>query len=140
MRVTLDTDVLVAALRSRSGASRAWLRGILRKKVTLLLSVPLALQYEAVITGPEHLAATGASIADVNMLLDALCAVCVPVEIPFLWRPALRDPDDEMVLEVAANGRADWLLTFNERDFAGAERLGVRVQRPGPAWQSWRQG
>jgi predicted nucleic acid-binding protein len=51
----------------------------------------------------------------------------------------LRDPDDEMVLEVAVNGRADRLLTFNERDFAG-ERLGVRIERPGPGWQSWRRG
>ena len=58
-------------------------------------------------------------------MLDALCAVCSPIEISFLWRPMLRDADDEMVLEVAANGRADRLLTFNERDFAGGERLGV---------------
>ena len=74
------------------------------------------------------------------MLLNALCAVCTPVEISFLWRPMLRDPNDEMVLEVAVNGGADWLLTFNARDFAGAERLGVRIERPGPAWRSWRQG
>jgi putative PIN family toxin of toxin-antitoxin system len=140
MRLALDTDVLVAALRSRRGASRAWLRAILRREATLLLSVPLALQYEAVLTRPEHLAASGASIEEATALLDALCAVCIPIEISFLWRPVLRDPNDEMVLEVAVNGRAELLLTFNERDFAGAERLGVRVQRPGPAWQLWRQG
>src|SRR5271169_5298665 len=74
------------------------------------------------------------------MLLDALYAVCRPVEISFLWRPMLRDADDEMVLEVAVNGRADRLLTFNERDFAGAGRLGVTVERPGAAWRSWRKG
>jgi predicted nucleic acid-binding protein len=121
--------VLVAALRSRRGASRAWLRTILRREATLLLSVPLALQYKAVLTRPEHLAASGAGIEEATALLDALCAVCIPVEISFLWRPVLRDPDDEMVLEVAVNGRAERLLTFNQRDFAGAERLGVRVQR-----------
>jgi predicted nucleic acid-binding protein len=54
--------------------------------------------------------------------------------------PMLRDPDDEMVLEVAVNGRADRLLTFNERDFAGADRLGLTVERPGPAWRTWRGG
>ncbi len=106
----------------------------------MLLSVPLALQYEAVLTRPEHLAASGASLDEAMLLLNALCAVCTPVEISFLWRPMLRDPDDEMVLEVAVNGRADRLLTFNERHFAGAERLGVRIERPGPAWRSWRQG
>ena len=136
MDVAPDTDVLVAAVRSRLGASRAWLRAILRGEAALLLSVPLVLQYEAVLMRPEPLAASRANDA----LLDALCAVCRPVEIACLWRPTLRDPDHEMVLEVAANGRADRLLTFNERDFAGAARFGVRIARPGPAWRAWRQG
>jgi putative PIN family toxin of toxin-antitoxin system len=140
MRVALDTDVLVAAVRSRRGASRAWMRAILTGEATLLLSVPLALQYEAVLTRPEHLAAAGATVEQITALLDALLAVCRPVEISFLWRPILRDADDEMVLEVAVNGRADRLLTFNERDFAGSGRLGVTVERPGPAWRSWRNG
>jgi putative PIN family toxin of toxin-antitoxin system len=135
MKVVLDTDVLVAAFRSRQGASRAWVRSVLSGEATLLLSVPLALQYEAVLTRPEHLATSGAEIGQIHALLDALCAVCTPVEIAFLWRPMLRDPDDEMVLEVAASGGADLLLTFNNRDFAGAERLGIIVERPGPAWR-----
>ena len=139
MKLAVDTAVLIAGVRSRRGASRAWLRAILAREATLLLSVPLALQYEAVLARPEHLAANGASLDDAEMLLNALCAVCTPVEISFLWRPMLRDPNDEMVLEVAANGGADWLLTFNARDFAGAERLGVRIERPGPAWRTWRQ-
>jgi putative PIN family toxin of toxin-antitoxin system len=140
MRLALDTDVLVAAVRSRRGASRAWIGAILKREATLLLSVPLALQYEAVLTRPEHLAAASATAAQITALLDALYAVCRPVEISFLWRPMLRDADDEMVLEVAVNGQADRLLTFNERDFVGAGRLGVTVERPGPAWRSWRKG
>jgi predicted nucleic acid-binding protein len=140
MKLTLDTDVVVAAVRSRRGASRAWLRAILAGEATLLLSAPLVLQYEAVLTRPEQLAASGASVEQITALLDALCAVCIPVEISFLWRPMLRDADDEMVLEAAVNGRADRLLTFNERDFAGAERLGVKVEQPGPAWRLWRRG
>jgi predicted nucleic acid-binding protein len=55
-----------------------------------------------------------------------------------LWRPTLRDPSDEMVLETAVNGRADWLLTFNDKDFVGAERFGVKVGRPGPVWRLWK--
>jgi hypothetical protein len=82
---------------------------------------PLALQYEAVLTRPEQLAASGASVEQVARLLDALCAVCTPVEISFLWRPMLRDADDEMVLEVAVNGRAD-LLAYVQR--AGFRRSG----------------
>jgi hypothetical protein len=103
------------------------------------LSVPLALQYEAVLTRPEHLIGSGASIQQIGILLDAICAVCKPVEISYLWRPVLKDPDDEMVLEVAINGGADRLLTFNERDFRGASRFNITIERPGPAWQTWRQ-
>jgi predicted nucleic acid-binding protein len=79
-------------------------------------------------------------VAQVGRLLDALCAICKSIEISYLWRPVLRDADDEMVLEVAVNGRADRLLTFNERDFRGAERFDLIMQRPGPAWRVWRQG
>jgi putative PIN family toxin of toxin-antitoxin system len=140
MKVAIDTDVLVAAVRSRTGASRAWVRAVLRRQVGLLLSVPLALQYEAVLMRSEHLEASGASPAQIGALLDALCAICIPVDITFLWRPMLRDADDELVLEVAVNGRADRLLTFNERDFAGANRFGIIVERAGPAWRAWRTG
>jgi predicted nucleic acid-binding protein len=122
------------------GASRVWLRAILQGDATLLLSVSLALQYEAVLTRPEHLSAGRASVGQIVALLDALCAVCRPIEISYLWRPTLRDPDDEMVREVAVNGRADRLPTFNEQDFAGAEWFGVQVVRPGPARRAWRQG
>jgi predicted nucleic acid-binding protein len=140
MKVVLDTDVVVAAVRSRLGASRAWLRAVLTGEATLLLSVPLALQYEAVLKRPEHLARSGATVAEIDTLLDALAAVCEPVAISYLWRPTLRDPDDEMVLEAAMNGGTNRLLTFNERDFRGANRFNVIVQRPGPAWRAWRQG
>src|SRR5215212_10195811 len=88
-----DTDVLIAAIRSRRGASRACLRAALSGEANLLLPVPLALEYEAVLTRPEHLTVSGASIGRMLALLDALCAVCDPVENPFLWRPMLRDPD-----------------------------------------------
>jgi hypothetical protein len=68
-------------------------------------------------------------------LLDALTAVAEPVEVSFLWRPSLRDPDNVMVPETAVNGRADWLLTFNAADFAGAARFGVSVGRPSAVWR-----
>jgi predicted nucleic acid-binding protein len=97
------------------------------------------LQYEAVLTRPEHHEKIGASVEEVGTILDTLCMLCDPVGISYLWRPVLRDPDDEMVLEAAINGAADRLLTFNERDFKGAGRFNIRVERPGPAWRSWRQ-
>jgi len=140
MRAVLDTDVLVAALRSPTGASRCWLRAVLSREATLILSVSLAVEYEAVLTRPDHLARIGADQVVIARLLDALCAVCEPVRVGYLWRPVLRDPDDEMVLETAMNGGATHLLTFNERDFAGAGRFNIRIQPPGLAWRTWRHG
>lgn len=100
----------------------------------MLASVPLFAEYEAVMTRAEHLAAAGVSESDVVNLLDAFAAVLQPVEIAYLWRPQLRDPDDDMVLEAAANGRADAIVTFNMRDFIDAAKLfGVDVLSPADA-------
>ena len=113
MRVVVDTDVLVAALRSDQGASRQLLLASLDRRLVMLVSVPLMLEYEAVLTRQEHLAAAGITADDVYTVLDALAAVMEPVRLAFLWRPRLKDAADEMVLETAVNGGADRLVTFN---------------------------
>jgi putative PIN family toxin of toxin-antitoxin system len=123
MRVVLDTDVLVAALRSDRGASRQLLQAALRKQIVLLLSVPLVIEYEAVLTRPEQLEVIGATSEEIGAILDALVAVAEPVRLSFRWRPALADPADDMVLETAVNGTADLLVTFNRRDFTAAQPL-----------------
>ncbi|SRR5258708_26010509 len=128
----LDTDVLVAAFRSDSGASRRLLEMALARESEVLLSVPLMFEYEAVLTRPEHLSASGASVEDVEDVLDGLAAVERRVRLAFRWRPALPDPNDDMVLETAVNGQAHAIVTFNERDFNPvAARFGCRVVRPG---------
>lgn len=108
----LDTDVLVAAFRSGSGASRRILEEALAQGFGLLLSVPLMFEYEAVLTRPEHLSASGASAEDVGDVLDGLAAVGRHVKLAFRWRPALPDPNDDMILETAVNGRARAIVTF----------------------------
>jgi putative PIN family toxin of toxin-antitoxin system len=137
MRVVLDGDVLVAAVRSRRGASAAWLRAVLRGEAQSLVSVPLMLHYEWVLLRPEQRATSFLTTVELAALLDAIAVIGSPVIISYLWRPMLRDPNDELVLETAVNGQADLLLTFNERDFAGTERFAFRVRRPGPAWREW---
>jgi putative PIN family toxin of toxin-antitoxin system len=104
VRMVLDTDVVVAAMRSPSGASAAIIQAARRGKVALLLSVPLALEYEAVCAKAEHRLAAGLSQRQAGIFVDAVIALAPPVEPHFLWRPQLRDPNDEMVLEVAING------------------------------------
>jgi len=128
----LDTDVLVAALRSDAGASRRVLEAARARRFKLLLSVPLMLEYESVLTRPENLAASGASREDVSAVLDELASIGKRVELMIRTRPVLSDPNDEMVLETAINGRADAIVTFNERDFRPvASRFRCLVVRPG---------
>ena len=129
--MVLDTDVVVAGMRSPSGASAAILRAARQGKTTLLLSVALAMEYEAVCSEAEHQLASGLSVREVDVFITALIALAEPVETHFLWRPQLRDPGDEMVLEAAVNGYADALVTFNLRDFGSApSRFGVELLLP----------
>lgn len=140
MRLVVDTDVLVAAVRSDQGASRQLLLGALNGRFSMLVSVPLMLEYEAVLTRTEHLAAAGITREDVNIILDALATVIEPVRLRFLWRPRLKDAADEMVLETAVNGRADRLVTFDLRHLGEAAReFGLRTISPGEAWREMRK-
>jgi len=99
--------------------------------VTLVLTVALAMEYEAVCTKAEHRMASGLSDGEIDIFLTTLIALAEPVETHFLWRPQLRDPGDEMVLEAAVNGRAKALVTFNTRHFENVPRnFGIGVLRP----------
>ena len=134
MRYVLDTSVLVAAVRSDAGASNGLVEAALLQKFTLLATTNLFFEYEAVLTRPEHLAASGLSADKIRELLDALAAVVMEVYPSYLWRAQLRDPDDDMILEAAINGRADAIVTFNVRDFGMIpQRFGIHVLRPGEA-------
>ena len=117
MRLIVDTDVLIAGIRSRTGAAAALLQMVLRRRARILITAALALEYESVACRAEHLRASGLSDVTVRRLLEALIAAADPVEIYFRYRPQLKDPGDEMVLEAAINGRADAIVTFNARDY-----------------------
>jgi putative PIN family toxin of toxin-antitoxin system len=131
VRVVVDADVIVAAMSSPSGASAAILRTERRGRITVLVSVPLALEYEAICSEAEHRLAAGLSEREVEIFLDAVVAMAEPVKTRFPWRPQLRDPGDEMVLEAAVNGRANALVTFNVRDFGTVPvRFGIEVMIP----------
>jgi predicted nucleic acid-binding protein len=135
-RTVLDTDVLVAAVRSDRGASRVLLTAALQQRYPALASVPLMLQYESVLKRLEHLAAAGITAEDVDVLLDAVARVAEPIQISYLWRPLLSDPTDDLVLETAVNGRASAIVTFNRQDFRAAEnRFGIDILTPGTAVQ-----
>ena len=122
---------MVAALRSDQGASRQLLLAALDEEFEMLLSVPLILEYEAVLSRPQHLAACGLTSMAVEQLLDDLIAIARPVQLSFRWRPCLVDPNDDMVLETAVNGNAAAIVTFNQHDFAtGVNKFDCEVISP----------
>ncbi len=134
MRYVLDTNILVAGLRSPAGASAALLGLAMTGAFTPLLSVPLVLEYEAACCDPKQRAASGLDETGVRVVIDTLCDAGQTVVPHFLWRPLLRDANDEMVLEAAINGRADGLVTFNRRHFADAAlQFGIELLNPGDA-------
>ena len=140
MRIVFDTNVLVAGLRSRQGASRVLLEEVLKEKLTMLATPAIFMEYESVLTRPEHLQAIGGSQKDIVTILDALASVIEPVSVSYLWRPQLKDPSDEMVLEAAVNGHADWLLTFNLKHFGNVpSRFNMRLATPSAVLKHYRR-
>lgn len=131
MRVVLDTSILVAALRSRRGASNRLLARVAHTKLHPLVSTALFLEYEDVLMRPETRLATKMDAAGVEGFLAAFASAAEGVYVNFRWRPQLTDPNDELVLEAAVNGAADALVTHNVRDFReAAPRFGLRVLLP----------
>jgi putative PIN family toxin of toxin-antitoxin system len=123
-------------LRSDGGASRKLLLAALDREIQVIASVPLMIEYEAVLTRPHNLTAIGLSVEEMNAVLDAVALVVDPVPLHFHWRPQLKDPADEMVLETAVNGRADRLVTFNLRHLRPAARVfGIPAVTPPEVWK-----
>lgn len=128
LRVVLDTNILVAGVRSRNGASFEVLSRLEADDFDIAVSAPLVLEYEAALL--EHQPETVFSPEDLVAFVDSICAVAQHQKIFYLWRPLLRDPKDDMVLEVAVASGCDAIVTFNERDFRGAEQFAVAVLSP----------
>jgi putative PIN family toxin of toxin-antitoxin system len=129
--VLLDTNILVAGLSSRNGASYQLLRYCFDGKFEIVASVPLWLEYEAILKRAEIRKMHRLSARDIDGFLNNLAVAVKPTALHYLWRPQLSDPGDEMVLEAALNGAADALVTFNIGDFKpAADRLGLKLLRP----------
>ena len=127
-RIVVDTNVFVSALRSRRGASYRLLTLIGTGDFEIAVSVPLVLEYES--AAKKVLDSLPLSESYLDDILDYICSVATRRKIHYLWRPQLGDPGDEMVLELAVESESDLIVTYNKRDFRGAERFGIRVATP----------
>lgn len=133
MKLVLDTNVLVAGLRSRTGASNPLLIAGFRRRFVWCCSVPLFYEYEDVLSRADLLLDAGMARTTAEKFLQAVAQAVTPVEVNYRWRPQLSDPDDEMVLEAAINCRAD-IVTHNARDFGDAPaRFGLTLLSPAEA-------
>jgi putative PIN family toxin of toxin-antitoxin system len=125
MDIVLDTNVLFSAMRSSLGASYRLLQRIDQTPLQLHISTPLVLEYEAVLKRNNSL-----SHADVEAVVDYLCHISEKHGIFYLWRPVLRDPQDDHILELAVKANA-MIITWNLKDFAPAtSQFGLKVETP----------
>jgi len=127
-QIVLDTNVLVSALRSQRGASYKLVMLVGRADFEINLSVPVLLEYED--AAKRLLGQIPLTEHDINNILDYLCGMANPREVFFLWRPHLRDPKDDMILELAVSAQCEAIITYNQKDFVGAEQFGVQVMTP----------
>jgi putative PIN family toxin of toxin-antitoxin system len=133
-KLILDTNILIAATRNAQGPSFALVQHVRLAKVRLFCSPALFLEYEAVLKRPAQLQASGLSIDDIDAILNELARFIEPVTTHYQWRPQLRDPADEMVLEAAVNGQVQAIVTYNLRDFVPAKLFGIPVINPQQAF------
>jgi putative PIN family toxin of toxin-antitoxin system len=128
IRVVLDTNVIVSGLRSQNGFAYKLLRQIGTESLHICLSVPLVLEYEKTLSSPQVKVPFSAS--DIGRFLNYLCATGSHHKAHFLWRPFLRDANDDMVLELAVAAGCRYIVTFNMKDFVGTEQFGIEAIRP----------
>ena len=134
-KIVLDTNVLVSALRSASGPSFALMQAVRAGEIKMCCSPALFLEYEDVLKRPAQLEVFGLTQGDIDDILTDLAGHILPVATHYQWRPQLRDPSDEMVLEAAVNAGAGAIVTYNLRDFAPAATFGIPVLNPEQAFQ-----
>ena len=126
--VVIDTNVILSALKSIKGQSNRLLQKIDTGVFDFALSVPLVLEYEAVLK--EYLNGADYSHKSIDDFLDYLCRVGKHIELFYLWRPYLKDPYDDHVLEVAIQSNSEFIITYNKKDFKEAKSLGIKIVTP----------
>jgi putative PIN family toxin of toxin-antitoxin system len=127
-QIVVDTNVFVTALRSQFGASFNLFSLVDAGIFQLNLSVPLVLEYEAV--AKRMIGEIALNEQDIDNILDFVIYKSNRWSIFYLWRPQLKDPGDDMVLELAVTANCDYIITYNVNGFKGIEKYGIEAITP----------
>ena len=126
--IIIDTNVLLSGLQSNKGQSFKLLQKLLKDEIRIGISVPLVLEYEKILK--KQLSRTIFTTEEIDSIISYLCKVGVPIKVFYLWRPYLRDPYDDHILEVALAGNCKYIVTYNKKDFYGIEAFGIKAVTP----------
>jgi len=127
-KIIIDTNIIVSALKSRNGFSFDLLSIIDDKRFKVYISVPLIFEYEDAVKRNKSKIKLNKS--DIDAIIDYICLIAEKRKIFYLWRPYLKDPKDDMILEVAVESEADYIISFNKKDFVGVEKFNIKVVTP----------
>lgn len=128
IRVVIDTNILVSALRSSEGASYRLLSIIDSSALKVCISTTLLAEYEDILKRTDN--NFGLTNSDIDDILDYICKISVHQQVFYLWRPFLKDSNDDMILELAVAANADYIITYNKKDFSGIENFSLKVLSP----------
>jgi len=128
VNITIDTNVLIGALKSNKGASYKLLMLLTEDLFVTNISVPLFIEYESVAKRAGLVA--NLTEEDIESILNYFLSKSTIHEIFYLWRPVLKDQKDDLVLEVAVKSQSEYIITFNKKDFKGSEKFGIKVLTP----------
>jgi len=128
LQIVIDTNVFISALKNDTGASFYLLNLIGKSVFETNISVPLIMEYESV--AHRFLKQTNLTVGDLNDILDYVCFASNRHKINYLWRPFLKDPKDDLVLELAVKARSRHIITFNKKDFKNISKFGISAATP----------
>lgn len=127
-RIVVDTNVLIAGLRSKQGASYKFLTLLNDRRWQLNISIALIFEYEEVLT--RNMESLGLNQQKIDILLDGLCTIANHREIFYLWRPLASEPGDDFLLELEIESQADFIITYNRKDLEQATQFGIQIITP----------
>ena len=127
-KIVIDTNIIVSSLRSKRGYSYKLLSIIDDERIKVFVSVPVVLEYEDAIKREKSNIRFKKS--EIDDFLDFICLIGEQRKIHYLWRPFLKDRKDDMFLELAVESESDFIITFNQKDFVGVEKFGIKILTP----------